>query len=167
MSNSSLNALFAYKTWADAELLAKLATLPSEQADAVHTALRTLNHIHVVDRIFCGHLSGEPHGFEATNTKDTPTLARLQADVAATDAWYERHVAALSPDRLAEVVDFTFTDGDRGRMTREEILLHVIAHGTYHRGNVGQVLKSIGIVPPRDLLTKFLHQREPARRVRG
>jgi hypothetical protein len=29
---------------------------------------------------------------------------------------------------------------------------------------VGQVLKGIGMAPPRDLLTKFLHQREPARR---
>ena len=49
-------------------------------------------------------------------------------------------------------------------MSREEMLLHVIAHGAYHRGNVGQVLKSISMVPPRDLYTKFLHQSEPARR---
>ena len=50
------------------------------------------------------------------------------------------------------------------RMSREEILLHVITHGGYHRGNVGQVLKSISFAPPRDLYTRFLHQSEPARR---
>ena len=44
------------------------------------------------------------------------------------------------------------------------ILLHVVTHGGYHRGNVGQVLKSISVAPPRDLYTKFLHQSEPARR---
>jgi uncharacterized damage-inducible protein DinB len=49
-------------------------------------------------------------------------------------------------------------------MTREEMLLHVITHGAYHRGNVGQVLKSISVVPPRDLYTKFLHVTEPSRR---
>jgi uncharacterized damage-inducible protein DinB len=49
-------------------------------------------------------------------------------------------------------------------MTREEILLHVITHGGYHRGNVGQMLKSISIAPPRDLYTKFLHVSEPERR---
>ena len=38
------------------------------------------------------------------------------------------------------------------------------SHGGYHRGNVGQVLKSVSVAPPRDLYTKFLHQSEPARR---
>lgn len=42
-------------------------------------------------------------------------------------------------------------------MAREEMLFHVITHGAYHRGNVGQVMKSISIAPPRDLYTKFLH----------
>jgi len=40
----------------------------------------------------------------------------------------------------------------------------VLTHGGYHRGNVGQVLKSLSIAPPRDLYTRFLHQSEPARR---
>ncbi|WP_423234932.1 DinB family protein [Amphibiibacter pelophylacis] len=59
---------------------------------------------------------------------------------------------------------FTFTDGERGSMTREEMLLHIITHGSYHRGNVGQMLKSIGMNPPRDLYTRFLHAVEPQRR---
>jgi hypothetical protein len=29
---------------------------------------------------------------------------------------------------------------------------------------VGQILKSISVAPPRDLLTKFLHMTEPERR---
>jgi uncharacterized damage-inducible protein DinB len=164
MSIATLSSLFAYKAWANTELFAALARLPQEQADALHTCIRTLNHIHVVDRIFRAHLAGEPRPFDATNTKDTPSLAQLQADVQATDAWYVDHVAGLSPAAAAEVIDFTFTDGDKGRMSREEILLHVITHGGYHRGNVGQVLKSISVAPPRDLYTKFLHQSEPARR---
>jgi uncharacterized damage-inducible protein DinB len=118
----------------------------------------------VVDRLFRARLAGEPRPFDATNTQATPTLAQLQADVAATDAWYERHVGALGPSALAEEIDFQFTDGDRGRMTREEILLHVVTHGGYHRGNVGQVLKSISVAPPRDLYTRFLHVSEPVRR---
>ena len=74
------------------------------------------------------------------------------------------YVSSLTADELSQVLDFTFTDGDRGRMSREEMLLHVLTHGGYHRGNVGQVLKSISVAPPRDLYTKFLHQSEPARR---
>jgi uncharacterized damage-inducible protein DinB len=74
------------------------------------------------------------------------------------------YVSALAPSESSEILDFTFTDGDRGRMSKEEVLLHVVTHGGYHRGNVGQVLKSISVAPPRDLYTKFLHQSEPARR---
>jgi uncharacterized damage-inducible protein DinB len=164
MTPSTLPSLFAYKAWANAELLALLATLPASQAEALHSCIRTLNHTHVVDRIFRAHLSGEPRPFDATNTKDTPTLAQLRDAIADTDRWYQRYVAELAPAALAEVLDFTFTDGDAGRMSREEILLHVVTHGGYHRGNVGQVLKSISVAPPRDLYTKFLHQSEPARR---
>ena len=164
MSIATLSSLFACKAWANAELFAVLARLPQEQAEPLHTCLRTLNHIYVVDSIFRAHLAGEPRPFDATNTRETPSLARLQADVQATDQWYCDHVAGLDEAAAAEVIDFTFTDGDRGRMSREEILLHVITHGGYHRGNVGQVLKSISVAPPRDLYTKFLHLSEPARR---
>jgi uncharacterized damage-inducible protein DinB len=165
MSTTSLISLFGYKAWADSELFALLATLPAERAEQLQTCIRTLNHIHVVDRIFRAHLSGEPRPFDATNTKATPSLNELRADTEATDAWYRSYVSSLTPAQLAEVLDFTFTDGDRGRMSREEILLHVLTHGGYHRGNVGQVLKSISVVPPRDLYTRFLHQSEPERRV--
>ncbi len=164
MSTDTLKSLFAYKAWANRELFALLAGLPTERAEQLHTCTRTLNHIHVVDRLFRARLSGEPRPFDATNTEETPALAQLRADVEATDAWYVNYVAALPASACAEMLDFTFTDGDRGRMSREEILLHVVSHGGYHRGNVGQMLKSISVAPPRDLYTKFLHQSEPARR---
>ena len=48
-------------------------------------------------------------------------------------------------------------------MSREEILLHVLGHGGDRRGNVGQVLKSFSVAPPRDLYTSFLHRNEPLR----
>jgi uncharacterized damage-inducible protein DinB len=164
MSTATLRSLFGYKAWADRELFQALSGLSPEHAEPLHTCIRTLNHIHVVDRLFQARLIGEPVPFEATNTSVTPTLAQLQSDVTATDAWFERYLAEIEPDVLDDVIDFEFTDGDRGRMNREEILLHVIAHGAYHRGNVGQVLKSLSVAPPRDLYTRFLHQSEPERR---
>jgi uncharacterized damage-inducible protein DinB len=87
--------------------------------------------------------------------------------VAETDGWFEKYVATVSDATLAEKISFQFTDGDSGTMTREEMLFHVLSHGSYHRGNVGQVLKGISVAPPRDLLTKFLHVQEPARRQLG
>ena len=161
----TIQSLFAQKSWANNELFNALAAVnDAEHAEAVHTAIRTLNHIYVVDRIFQAHLLGEPHGYTATNTEATPELDDLQFSVAETDAWYESYVSRSSAQALGESLTFRFTDGDAGTMTREEMLLHVVTHGSYHRGNVGQVLKSISVAPPRDLYTKFLHVSKPARR---
>lgn len=165
MPKKSLQSLFAQKSWANNELFNALAAIPSgRDTGAVHTVIRTLNHIYVVDQIFRAHLLGEAHGYKATNTEATPELGELQFAVADTDAWFENYAAAVNQAQLDEAISFRFTDGDAGTMTREEMLFHVITHGAYHRGNVGQVMKSISVAPPRDLYTKFLHVREPARR---
>lgn len=166
MSSKILTSLFGQKRWANGELFDVVATAADapEHAEAVHTAVRLLNHIYVVDRIFQAHLLSEQHEYEATNTTQTPSLSALHFAVAETDAWFEKYVTDIGEGVLSEPISFTFTDGDRGTMTRLEMLFHVITHGAYHRGNVGQVLKGISVAPPRDLFTKFLHGREPSRR---
>ena len=84
MPSSTLLSLFRYKAWADGELLDALAPLDAAQyGEAHHTALRIFNHIHVVDAIFKANLLGEPHGFSATNTPETPPLAALRTAIGA------------------------------------------------------------------------------------
>lgn len=164
-SPNTLQSLFAYKAWANEELFAALAEVDAAAHPAeVRSATRILNHVHVVDRIFQAHLDGQPHPYEATNTNETPTVAALAAAVKAVDAWYLSYVAALPPTALPERVRFVFTDGDAGLMSREEILLHVITHGGYHRGAAGQLMRAASAAPPRDLYTRFLHGVEPERR---
>lgn len=165
MSQKILASLFDQKSWANRELFDVVASITStEHAASLHTAIRTLNHIYVVDRIFRAHLAGEKHPYTATNTSETPELGELHFAVAETDLWFENYVSKIADQALAESLSFQFTDGDSGTMTREEMLFHVLAHGSYHRGNVGQVLKDISVAPPRDLYTKFLHVHEPSRR---
>lgn len=165
MPSSTLLSLFRYKAWADGELLDALTTLDAAQdGEAHHTALRIFNHIHVVDAIFQGNLLGEPHGFSATNTPETPTLAILRSAIGKLDAWYLDYVAGLSQADGEAVLSFNFVDGDKGQMSRAEMLLHLVTHGGYHRGAIGRVLVQCGITPPRDTLTTFLHRSEPGRR---
>lgn len=162
---STFQSLFGHKASIDRQLFAALATAdPEQHSKEVRDALDLLHHIYIVDRIFRAHLLGEEHGFSAAKSDLTPRLSELQSKVAETDAWYEDYVSSLPVDRLGETIEFSFTDGDKGTLSREEILLHVITHGSNHRGNVSQILKSISVSPPRDLYTKYLHESEPARR---
>ena len=164
MSISTLMiSLFEQKAAIDREFFAALAGAPLS-AENRHIAIRTLNHIHPVDRIFAAHLRGEPHGFTASNPQATPTLEELRDSVAQVDGWYVDHVRSLRPEQFEDVLSFRFTDGDAGRMSREEILAHVIHHGSHHRGNVGMLMKQVDQPPPRDLFTRYLHQQDPSRR---
>ena len=118
----------------------------------------------LIDRIFAAHLTGVAHGHEDTNTIETPTLDALRAQVEASDRWYVDYSGSLAPALLSEVITFRFTDGGSGRMTREEMLIHVALHGGYHRGAIGRILAQLSIAPPRDIYTGYLHKAEPARR---
>jgi len=157
-ATSTLPSLFATKAWAGEELFKVLAGVDAAaHAPIVHNALRILNHIHVVDSIFMAHLQGVAHGHVATNTPETPTVPALAAAAHELDLRFCAYVGQLTAADLQQRLSFTFTDGDRGLMSREEMLLHVITHGSYHRGAAGQVLRGAGATPPRDLYTRFLH----------
>jgi uncharacterized damage-inducible protein DinB len=162
---STLVSLFKYKAWINEQLFAAVGRLDpvAHQAER-HTAIRILNHVYVVDRIFTAHLTDSSHGYTAPNTPETPKLEALASAVAASDAWFVDYARSVTPAKLAEAVAFRFTDGDGGRMTREEMLLHVATHGAYHRGAVGRILTQCSVQPPRDIFTTYLHTAEPSRR---
>lgn len=164
-SASLLTSLLQYKAWANQELFAQLQRLdPITQHSELHAALRILNHIHVVERIFVANLQGLRHDYSATNTPQTPTLAALHKAVQDTDRWYLDYAAGLSAEQLAERLSFNFVDGDAGCMSREEMLAHIVTHGGYHRGAVGRIMAQVGLAPPRDIYTRFVHQDQPQRR---
>jgi uncharacterized damage-inducible protein DinB len=75
-------------------------------------------------------------------------------------------VAELDRDQLAERIDFAFTDGAPGRMSREEMLIHVITHGVGHRGQISAVMLLNSMQPAKDGFTTYLHEAEGADRRR-
>jgi uncharacterized damage-inducible protein DinB len=157
--------MFRYNAWANAAFFEKLELLgPDQHGEERHVAIRQLNHCLVVNRIFKAHLTGQPHGYTADNTPETPDLSELGAAVAASDCWYLDYLQNVSEAELAETIAFTFTDGDRGCMTRQEILTHAAIHGAYHRGEVGRILRQVSAPLPWDTFAVFLHQTEPGRR---
>ena len=160
-----LSRLFHYKAWANEELFAAMTTFDETTHQAERrTALLILNHAHIVDRIFIANLQRLQHGYTATGTNEPPTLDDLSRAARETDRWYIDYVSRLTQNELAEILDFTFTDSAHGRMSREEILAHVITHSGYHRGEVGRVMSQLSIARPRDIFTGYLHKAEPARR---
>lgn len=156
---------FQYKQWANAELLAlgeqQFDKLP--QDDAIFF-VRILNHTTVVDSLFISRILGEPEKYSADNTVETPTLAELRQTMTENDSWLVNYAQSLTPEELERSIVFKFVDGDLGTLTVEEILLHLLTHGSNHRGMASRTLAANGLERPKDTFTRYLHQAEPSRR---
>jgi uncharacterized damage-inducible protein DinB len=162
---NTLQRLFRYKAWANDELLTALTGLGGA-SPITSLAIKALSHTYVVDRIFAAHVRRKDHAYASPNLSDLPTLEDLSADLRASDREYVAYVAALDRDELAEPIDFTFTDGAPARMSREEMLMHVITHGIGHRGQVSAVMLLNSVAPAPDGFTTYLHTAEASLRRR-
>jgi uncharacterized damage-inducible protein DinB len=166
MSNEFLVTLFQHKAWCNRGLVEALRAAP-EDADRRQMAviLLTLDHTGIVDRIFKARLCGTEPDFDAVVAKRMPDLDQLGATLAETDAWYVDYARSVTQDQLDAVVDFTFVaDGEEGRMTKGQMLAHVITHGASHRGAIGKMLELINVGGASDMVTSFQReQRMPPR----
>jgi uncharacterized damage-inducible protein DinB len=166
--HDTLQHLFRYKAWANDELLTALAGLGAwRRLTLTRLAIKALSHSYVVDRIFAAHLQRKAHSYTSANLSELPTLDDLAADIRTSDQEYIKYVSGLDRDALAERIDFVFTDGAPGRMSREEMLMHVINHGTGHRGQVSALMLLNAVSPARDGFTTWLHEAEASTRGRG
>ena len=155
--------LTRYRAWADELTFAMAEKVPEEELlrqrpTTFGTIAHTLHHVLIVDEIFRAHLEGRPHGY-AARTADTPaSVAELGRATRAMNAWWIDLADRLSEGELGETVDFAFVDGSPGRMTRLEIVVHVVQHASYHRGYVDDMMYQIPVTPPATDLSVYLQR---------
>jgi uncharacterized damage-inducible protein DinB len=153
--------------WADQLTFDAVAALPpGEAAKGRPTLLKsiigTLNHNYVVDLIWQAHLEGRDHGFEARDLvlhEDLPELRRAQKAI---NQWYIDWSERQSAQSLDEIVHFQFIGGERGAMTRGDILLHVVNHATYHRGWIAEMFFQVPARNPKTDLSVYLSNPSPS-----
>ena len=164
--NDTLRRLFRYKAWANDELLTALAKLGVD-SPITQLAIKALSHTYVVDQIFAAHLRRKDHGYTSANLAQMPALKDLSTDIRRSDLEYVDYVSALDRGQLAHRIDFALTDGARGSMSREEMLMHVITHGVGHRGQVSAIMLLNSVTPAKDGFTTYLHNAEASTRRRS
>ena len=138
------------------------ATLSAAKPGRPSGVLGVLGHVCVVSLIWKAHLTGQEHGFKARAFEHSPVLAELQNRQSQVDRWYVEFAASQSAESLTKDIRFTFVDGGPGVMAMDEMLLHVVNHGTYHRGYVAAMLYDFGVRPPTmDLPVYVRNSRAP------
>jgi len=161
---SHARTIARYRMWADRLTFDAVAALPpgeatKERPTLFKTMVGTLNHNYVIDLIWQAHLEGRDHGFTARNLVLHPELSDLWQAQQAVNRWYIDWSERQSQASLDEVVDFTFIGGEKGSMSRGDILLHVVNHATYHRGWVAEMFFQVPARNPTTDLPVFLSRR--------
>ncbi len=152
-STRSARMLARYNAWADQVLFDAVAALPpgaatQERPTLFKTMVRTLNHNYLIDVIWRAHLEGRDHGFQRRDVVLHPELADLWTAQQAANAWLIDWADAQTEASLEQQVGFTLIGGNKGAMTRGEILLHVVTHHSYHRGWVADMFFQVPAQPP-------------------
>jgi uncharacterized damage-inducible protein DinB len=157
----TVKRLTGYKAWANEITFSAIRSLPENEAikerkTRYKNMVYTLNHVYVIDCIFKAHLETKSHPYTARNTETYPPLEELWQAVEIIDQWYIDYAHSVSEEELLEVVHFQFVDGSNGAMSRSEIILHIVNHGTYHRGLVSDMIYQVPTTPPTNDLTVYL-----------
>ncbi|MBD1918328.1 MULTISPECIES: DinB family protein [Cyanophyceae] len=159
--SETIKRLTGYKAWANEITFSAVTSLPKGEATKERETrfgniVHTLNHVYVIDCIFKAHLEKTTHPYTARNTEISPPLEELWQSVKLVDQWYIDYAHSVSEKELLDIVNFQFVDGDAGTMSRSEIILHVVNHGTYHRGLVSDMMYQVPAVSPANDLTVYL-----------
>jgi uncharacterized damage-inducible protein DinB len=142
---TELLELLDFHRWATTKTLDSVAKLSDEQlhrdlGSSFNSVFETLVHSFGADRAWLGRLEGQSP--TRPNPSDYPTLKSLrEAWEVVFDGW-KTTVAKLENPKL--LIEYKAYNGDPFSSSLEEIVRHVVNHGTYHRGQVVTMQRILG-----------------------
>jgi len=148
-----------YSEWASSLLLAAAAQLSEEELNrdfgtADKSVLGTLVHVFAADRVWLARVRGVEQQFI---TEADRSLAALQANWPTVYQGWRELLATESPDRAIEYKDLK---GNPYTTKLGQIVLHVVNHGTHHRGQVSGMLRAMGYAPPQLDLIRYYREHD-------
>jgi uncharacterized damage-inducible protein DinB len=154
-----------FMKWADETMLAALTQVPPDQVghdlgSSFKSLFGTLNHVYLGELVWIKRVQGNKNARIAD--LDSPADLSVLGE-----AWPELHRAWLdwsgsrSNENFQEPLIFSTAGGGESQLPLWQIVLHVVNHGSYHRGQVATMLRQSGIKPPgTDLVTLYRTLRE-------
>ncbi len=161
----SLRILVEYTGWASRLLVDAVAGLTPEELNrdfqtADRSVLGTLVHTFAADRLWFSRLSGGPHpGFITDRDR---SLAVLQTEWPALHDRWLVWAGGQTDESLLSQISYTDLRGNAWKEPAWQLVLHVVNHGTHHRGQVSGFLRTMGHVPPALDLLYFYRARQKA-----
>ena len=165
LSVADLREHFAYSAWASQRLVQAAAALTPEELNrdfqtADRSVLGTLVHTFAADRVWLARFHQSPNQPFLTDAdrhlavlvNQWPELYRQW------DAW----LAAQTDDAVCGNLVYKDLKGNQWTNPYWKLAMHVVNHGTHHRGQVSGFLRTLGHTPPALDLVAYYRQQASA-----
>ena len=136
----SLRKLFDYDDWANREEIRHLRSL----ANPPKQAIKILAHIVGTEWLFLGRLRSE----KAAVVWPDLNLDQIAEQIERLHREWPREL-----DRT-DVVEYVNSKGEKWSSRGDDILMHVVIHGAYHRGQIATLVRQSGDTPA---YTDYIH----------
>jgi uncharacterized damage-inducible protein DinB len=149
VSADTLRTHLDYTIWASQRLLQAAAQLSDEELNrdfgtADRSVLGALTHVSRADEIWLARVTGNPNPQFPAET----SLAALQNEWPASHRhWKEWGLGLTDQTTVVEIV-YQDLKGRTWKQPLWQLVLHLVNHGTHHRGQVSGFLRAMGQTPP-------------------
>lgn len=152
MTLDDLRSLYTYNAWANARFFEAIAGLDEARRTAplessFPSVIATLGHIVGAEWIWLSRWQGtNPSGFP--DWLQAPILEDLRSRLSRVESDRATYLAGLSEEDLQRPLDYKLLNGTASSTRLLDLLLHVVNHSTYHRGQLTTLLRQVGATPP-------------------
>jgi uncharacterized damage-inducible protein DinB len=130
----------------------------ADLGNSFKSMLDTLNHVYLGELVWLRRV----HGTRNTQLVDLAAPADTNA---LAHAWPEVHrmwldwAGSRSAEDWNEISTYRISTGVEFGLPYSQIVLHLVNHGSYHRGQVATMLRQSGVTPPGTDLIRFYRTR--------
>jgi uncharacterized damage-inducible protein DinB len=151
-----------YHRWATEQVLAETVELGSEQLlqnlkGSFPSIYDTLKHLYQSDRIWLDRLEQRPAGTSA-DYEVPGCMWELRDEWLPLQDRIIEIARPLNAEDLSRTISYKNLAGQPFSDPLWEVLLHIVNHGTHHRGQVTTMLRQLGLKPTNLDLIRYFRQ---------
>jgi uncharacterized damage-inducible protein DinB len=149
----AIGEMFEHNCWARDRQLGACAALSQEQflrplGGSFPSLREAFAHLVAVEWLWLERWRGQSPS-ALIPLDELPTLAAVTERWKVVEREMREYLATLDEDRLACPLTIVSTRGEQWTYPLWRMLMHLVNHQSYHRGQVTTLLRMLGVQPPR------------------
>jgi uncharacterized damage-inducible protein DinB len=164
MTPDYIRILIDYNYWARDRSIASAETLSAEQlrkpmGSSFSSVLDTLIHLRYAEWVWLSRWQGTSPT-APPDTSGITTIALLRESWQPIERDLRAFVGSLSAVDLQQPLAYTMMNGQASTSLSWQMIVHLVNHGSYHRGQIATMLRQLGAKPaqPTDMIAFFREQ---------